>query len=190
MSQELLTNVNWIQRSGTGTYVKTSDGITLNGGLIWVVASDFIPLPTGNNIIYEYDFDVSVTANNTIYIQIERYNINKGTISNNAATNCISAYKPTTDTSHARFKGTISLATFDNPAQNTAFIKIRTCNGYNSTTGTYTLHSWSLKAINNDRQNISTNKNGQLLSDSLRENYNNVSFNKSGLIEGQHIYEY
>ena len=141
-------------------------------------------------MIYEYDFDISVTANDQVYIQIERFNANKGTISNGAATNCVSGYKPTTDVSHVRYKGTIDIATFDSPAQDTAFIRVRACNGYNSTSGTFIIHSWSLKAVNGDRQGISVSKNGILLADSFRENYGIASFNKSGLVEGQHIYEY
>lgn len=192
MSQELISSVDWFKSSGPGTLEKTINGLVISGGTgaTWIYTTDYIPLPRATGMIYEYDFDVSVTANDQVYIQIERFNADKGTISNSAATNCIGGYKPTADVSHVRYKGTIALATFGDPAQDTAFIRVRACNGYNNTTGTFIVHSWSLKAINNNRQGISVQKNGILIADSFRENYGVASFNKSGLVEGQHLYEY
>ena len=61
MNTELITT-NWKKTSGTGTYVQTSDGITMTGGLIWL-CTDYISLPTGTGITYEFDYDISVTAN-------------------------------------------------------------------------------------------------------------------------------
>lgn len=189
MSQELISSADWLKYSGDGTFTETQNGIVLSGSLVWIRTS-FISLPRATNMIYEYDFDISVTANDQVYIQIERFNANKESIANNAATNCISGYKPTADVSNVRYKGTIDIATFDSPAQDTAFIRVRMCGGYNNTTGTFIIHSWSLKAINNNRQGISVQKNGILIADSFRENYGVASFNKSGLVEGQHLYEY
>lgn len=188
MSQELLTT-DWSKRSGS-TLTKDSNGLTISGsGTTWI-ETDFIPLPTGSGITYEYDFDISVTANDQVYIQIERYNASKGTISNNAATNCVSGYKPTVDVHHVRYKGTIGLATFDSPAQTTAYIKVRACNGYSGTSGTHIIHSWSLRAVSGTNQNVSITKQGQALCDHFREHDNNAAFGKDGFIYGNNLYEY
>ena len=189
MSQELLAGQDWVKASGTATFTKSADGLKLEGGLGWIY-TDFISLPNSSGTTYEYDFDISVTANDQVYIQIERFNSAKGSISNNAATNCVSGYKPAADVSHVRYKGTIALATFDSPAQNTAFIKVRICNGYNSTTGTHIIHNWSLKAVSGTRQNPSINKLGQMVTDHYREHTNVASFGKDGVIYGQEFYEY
>ena len=187
MNKELLTT-DWTLTSGTATFSKTAEGLKLEGGLGWI-HTDFIPLPTGTGITYEYDIEISLTANDQIYFQIERFDSDKGSISNNAATNCISGYKPTADVEHVRYIGTIDLATF-NGGTATAFIKARACNGYSSTSGTLVINNWSLKAVAATRANPSITKNGQLKVEQSRENYLNASFNKNGLIEGQHLYEY
>ena len=192
MSKELLTT-DWYKNSGSGTFTTSNDGLKIETtNATWIYTREYISLPVGNGITYEYDFDVSVTANNQVYIQIERFNADKGTISNNAATNCIGGYKPTTDVSHVRYKGTIALATFGNdPIQNTAFIRVRACGGYSNTSGTFIIHSWSLRTITNGtRQTASINKQGQMITDYYRENFLNASFDKDGFIEGQQLYEY
>lgn len=191
MSQELIASTDWFKSSGSGTFEKTVDGLIIDGGTTWIYTTDYIPLPIGNNIIYEYDFDISVTANNQVYIQIERFNANKGSISNNAATNCVGGYKPTTNISHARYKGTIALATFDSPAQVTSYIRVRACTGYNGTTGTHIIHSWSLRATaNGNVKTASIQKNGQLITDHFRENTINASFGKDGFVYSNNFYEY
>ena len=190
MNQELIQMSDWYKTSGSGTFEKTANGLVITGGTTWIYTTDYIPLPTGSNITYEYDFDISVTANNQVYIQIERFNVNKGTISNNAATNCVGGYKPTSDVNHVRYKGTISLATFDNPAQTTAYIRVRACTGYSGTTGTHIIHSWSLRAISDTTKTPSIQKNGELITEHLREHYTDASFGKDGFVYGNNFYEY
>jgi len=55
---------DWYKTSGSGTFEKTANGLVITGGTTWIYTTDYIPLPTGSNITYEYDFDISVTANN------------------------------------------------------------------------------------------------------------------------------
>lgn len=74
-------------------------------------------------------------------------------------------------------------------------IRARIGCGYQSTTGTFIIHSWSLKPIvSQSGQTLISNplvqKNGQIIGDNFRENYTNAAFYKDGLIEGQHFYEY
>ena len=191
MSQELLLT-DWSKSSGTGTFEKSPNGeLILSGNLVWIY-TDYIALPTGTGYTYLYDFDISITANNQVYIQVERFDANKGTISNNAATNIVSGFKPTDDISHKIYKGSIDIGTFNN-GTTTAFIRVRMCSGYNSTTGTHIIHNWSLRAVqNNNIQNVSIKKNGQMITDYFKEKINitNAAFNKNGFVESEHLYEY
>ncbi len=190
MSQELLTTGWTAPNVGTVTY--GSDGITMVNSTTasqWIY-SDYIPLPQGTGMTYESDFDISVSANNQVYIQIERFNASKGSISNNAADTPVS-YKPSSNTSHVRYKSTRNISTFDSPAQQTAFIRIRMCSGYQATIGTMVIHNYSLRAIpSSNNQHVSITKQGQALCDHLREHNNNAAFGKDGFIYGNNLYEY
>lgn len=189
MSQELLTTGWTAPNVGTVTY--SSDGITMINSTTasqWIY-TDFIPLPHATGMTYETDFDISVSPNNQIYIQIERFNANKTSISNNAADTPIS-YKPTATATHVRYKSTRNIATFDSPAQDTAFIKVRMCSGYQATTGIMVVHSYSLRAVSGTTQNVSINKQGQMLCDHAREHSSGASIGKDGFIYGNEIYEY
>lgn len=188
MSQELL-NTTWSKTSGTGTFTTTSEGLILDGTGVWIYG-DYIPLPTGTDMIYEYELICSIDANDQVYFQIERFNSNKGSISNNAAVNCIGGVKPTTAIDHGHYKGTLSLATFgDN--QQTAFIRPRACTGYNSTSGVFKIHSYSLRAISGAIQTASIKQNGQCISDYMREvQEKKASFGKNGFINAEIFYEY
>lgn len=188
MSQELLLT-DWRKDSGSGTFDKSTGELVLSGGLVWIY-TDYIALPTGNGYTYQYDFDISVTANDQVYIQIERFDINKSSISNNAATNIVGGFKPTADTNHKIYRGNIDIGTF-NSGTVTGFIRVRICNGYSSTTGTHTIHNWSLRTVNNNITNPKVQQNGIVISDYFKEKTaGNASFNKNGFIEGRQIYEY
>lgn len=189
MNKELLINTTWTKTSGSGSFIRNEDGFTITSvstDATWV-KSDYIPLPQSGT--FEFDFICSVTANNQVYIQIERYDENKGTISNNAAANCISGYKPTQNITKQRFKGIIDISTF-NSNTTTAYIKVRMCSGYSSTEGTFIIHNYSLRNINGDKKTPSINKKGQLISDSIRENCPIPSFNKAGFVDSTDFYEY
>ncbi len=188
MSKELL-NTNWVKYSGAGTFEKTFEGLIISGTATYI-RGDYIPLITGSGITYEYEFICSIDANNQVYIQIERFDENKTSISNNAAVNCIGGVKPTTAIDHGHYKGTLSLATFgDN--QQTAFIRPRAICGYNSTSGTFKIHNWSLRAISGTTQTASIKQNGQCISDYMREaQEKKASFGKNGFINAENFYEY
>lgn len=189
MSQELLITGWTAPNIGTVTY--SNDGITMINSTTasqWIY-SDYIPLPHGTNMTYESDFNISVSPNNQVYIQIERFNSNKGSISNNAADTLVS-YKPTATASYVQYKSTRNIATFDSPAQDTAYIRVRMCSGYQATTGIMVVHSWSLKAINGNNQSISITKQGQLLNDHSTERNGITSFGKTGNLYTNTIYEY
>ncbi len=187
MSQELLLT-DWTQNSGTGTFDKSSGELVLSGGLAWIY-TDYIELPTGTGITYKYDFDISVTANNQVFIQIERFDADKNSISNNAAVNIVKGYKPTSNASHQRYVGNIDIATFNN-GTTTAYIRCRICNGYNSTTGTHIVHNWSLRAMLGTTQTPLIDKNGLMLADYFKEKYGQAGFVKTGFAEGGNFYEY
>lgn len=187
MSQELL-NTSWKKTSGTN-FTTSSEGLILDGTGVWIYG-DYIPLPVGTGITYEYEIICSIDANNQVYFQIERFNANKGSISNNAAVNCIGGVKPTTAVDHGIYRGTLNLATFgDN--QQTAYIRPRACTGYNSTTGVFKIHTYSLRAINGTSQTASIKKNGECLSSHLRETgMKQGSFSQNGFINAENFYEY
>lgn len=156
-----------------------------------VIDDNYILLPTGDNITYEYDIVCSIDAGDKVYVQLERYDINKTTISNSGAINCIAGIQPTADLSYARYKGTITFPDLSdgNP---TVYIRLRILNGNNSTTGTAIFHSISLRAItNNNIQTASAQKNGQAITDHIRElKLSNARFTKNGFIDSPQFYEY
>lgn len=183
MSQELLLT-DWWKESGSGTFDKIAGELVLSGGLVWIY-TDYIPLPTGTGYIYKFDFDISVTANNQVYIQVERFDANKGTISNNAATSIVGGFKPTVDTNHKINKGSINIGTFNN-GTTTAFIRVRICNGYNSTTGTHIIHNWSLRAVCDDETQPSIKKSGIIVADHFKEKTGGTaSITETGFVEGR-----
>lgn len=193
MSQELL-NCQWERWGNVGTVTFDSNGITLidnttSTGTNWI-RTEYIKLPTGGGRQFQYDFDVSITAGNRVFIQIERFDSNKNTGSNNSAIGCgLNGITPSTDIVHQRYKGIVTISDISS-SQPTNYIRIRIGCGYSTTTGTFIIHSWSLKSIDSIYTN-SIQKIGQLKSDSFRENYNNLaSFNKNGFVEGQCFYEY
>ena len=190
MSQELLicnftdsANTNYWEYNTDGLYMKTK------GSAVWLY-TPYIELPPATT--YEYDFIVSIEANNQVYIQIERFNASKGSISNNAATNCIGGVKPSSTLLYTRYKGTIALATFGSgdSIQNTKYIRVRIGNNYNNTSGYFKIHTWSLRAINNDITSQQVKKTGQLITDHFRESYDNAAFSKNGFVDGGQFYEY
>lgn len=188
MSQELL-NTNWKKTSGTGTFTTSSEGLILDGTGVWIYG-DYSPLPVGTGITYEYEIICSIDANDMVYFQIERFNADMGSISNNAAVNCLGGVKPTTAVDHGIYRGTLSLATFgDN--QQTAYIRPRACTGYSSTSGVFKIHTYSIRAVGSTRQTASVQKNGQGLCSHLRETgQQKASFGKNGFMNAEHFYEY
>lgn len=191
MAIELL-NCQFDYASNSAYYFYDSNGLHFiqKGSTTWVY-SPYIELPSATT--YQYDFLISAEqASNTIYLQVERFNENKESITNNAALNCIGGITPSSDLIYARYKGTLNLATFGSGSeiQNTKYIRIRICNNYGSSkTGTFILHSWSIKAINNDLKTGKFLKTGQLETESFRES-NNASISKNGFIDGENFYEY
>lgn len=186
MSQELLLT-DFSKYGGGGTFTTSNEGLILTGTVY--IITPYIELPTAMS--YEFDFILSIDANDQIYLQIERFDANKNTISNNAAWNCtgLGGLKPTSAITYQRYKGAANIATFNTDTV-TKYIRLRVLNGYNSTTGTMKVHSWSLRAINNDIYTQQTFKNGQLKIDHFRESYGNATFSKNGFVDGGHLYEY
>lgn len=191
MSQELLI-CDFTNSSYINNYSYSSDGLLIGsrGGAFWLY-TPYIELPPAAS--YLYDFIVSIDANNQVYIQIERFNANKGSISNNAATNCISGVKPSTTINYGRYKGSIALATFGSgdSVQDTKYIRVRIGNNYNSTSGQFKIHSWSLRAVNNDITPTDLKKSGIIHTDQFRETNNSRAFfSKNGFVDGGQFYEY
>ena len=190
MSQELLV-CNFEEISNKNYYYYDKEGlhITSKGSAVWVY-TPFILLPKVT--YFEYDFIVSIEAQNQVYIQIERFNANKTSISNNAAINCIGGVKPSTNINYTRYKGQLNLATFGSGSsiQNTAYIKIRIGNNYNNTSGAFIIHNWSLKPVTNNINTVKILKNGQITTDLFRENQKTSSFEKKGFINSFQFYEY
>lgn len=191
MAIELL-NCRFDNTSDSAYYFYNSNGLNfIQKGSTTRVYSPYIELPSATT--YQYDFLISAEqANNTIYLQVERFNENKESITNNAALACINGLTPSSDLIYVRYKGTLNLATFGSGSdvQNTKYIRVRIFNNYGSSkTGTFILHSWSIKAINNDLKNTQIMKNGQILSESFRES-NTASISKNGFVDSANFYEY
>lgn len=151
------------------------------------VGTGYIPVfPTGKT--YYYDIDYSVNAGNQLYIQVERYDANKTTRTNQGAITILST-KPSSDVSHKHIFGTVDLSTDTvNPC---AFICLRILNGWYGTesgvTGISTIHNISIKEVSSF-QNPKVHKNGILLLDELKE-YQKASFYKNGYIEASTFIE-
>lgn len=140
--------------------------------------------PSGKT--YYYDFILSIASGNQFYIGFERYDANKTSRSNNA---CIYplATKPSSDVTYQRYTGTVDLSTDGvNPCK---YIRLRVLNGWSgSTSGTTnqaTIHQLSLRELDNSKgmQTPKITKQGQLLTDTIREYDGTASFEKKGFAD-------
>ena len=184
MSQELLLT-NMTKYSGSGTMTINNNGIILTNTIH--IKSDYIELPSAT--FYEFDTIISCDAGNTVYLQIERFDADKNTITNDAAYIAADGLGTiSTPINYKRYKKIVNIKTFSTSSI-TKYIRFRALNGYNSTTGTLIIHTWSLRAIN---ENIvpQVKKNGQMCSDHFRESYKNASISKNGFIDSNNFYEY
>lgn len=167
----------------TNVYTNYTNGeIKLTGSSS--VSTPYIPIsPSGKT--YYYDLDVSVDANNQVYIGFERYDVNKTARSNNATVYVMSP-KPSTALTHQRYRGTVNLSTDGvNPC---AFITLRILNDWSGAASrSMTVHKISLREVTTI-QSPKLYKTGIFTVDELNEHLKS-SLYKNGFVEATEFIE-
>ena len=167
----------------TNVYTNYTNGeIKLTGSSS--VSTPYIPIsPSGKT--YYYDLDVSVDANNQVYIGFERYDANKTARSNNATVYVMSP-KPSTALTHQRYRGTVNLSTDGvNPC---AFITLRILNDWSGAASrSMTVHKISLREVTTI-QSPKLYKTGIFTVDELNEHLKS-SLYKNGFVEATEFIE-
>lgn len=167
----------------TNVYTNYTNGeIKLTGSSS--VSTPYIPIsPSGKT--YYYDLDVSVDANNQVYIGFERYDANKTARSNNATVYVMSP-KPSTALTHQRYRGTVNLSTDGvNPC---AFITLRILNDWSGAASrSMTVHKISLREVTTI-QSPKLYKTGIFTVDKLNEHLKS-SLYKNGFVEATEFIE-
>ena len=172
-------------RTNIYTNYDANGEITLTGSSS--IGSNYIKInPTGST--YYYDFEVSIDANNQVYIGFERFDAAKTSRSNSACVYAI-APKPSTTLSHAHYHGTVNIgAAFDaNTPVDT--IAVRILNDWSSANGRpMTVHKMSLREVST-LQNTKINKQGKVITTELIEMNDKFRVHKNGIIETNEIIE-
>lgn len=189
MSQELLQGLGSIIVDGSS--VKLEDNHLLITAKIWPSAIEsYIPIQDCAHT-FEYDIIYESDAGNRFYIGFERYAADKTTGSNSS---CIYPI----DTNNAkktkqRVRGIVNLNQDTSSGNKTAYIRLRILNQWTGSSGTNVtakIYHLSLREITETTNKISVNKNGQLNTDTIWENYQTASFNKLNVVETNNFYEY
>ena len=187
-TRELLSSNTMLTASYTSAtvpYTGYNNGEVYLSGKSTSIGSPYIPISPSNHTYY-YDFDISISANNQIYIGFERYDAEK-TARSNAATAYIITRKPNEDINHAHYSGIVDLTTDGvNP---TDTIRLRILNGWASADSSYelTIHSMSLREVSTIQQ-PQLQKNGIFALDELKE-YQKAAFYKNGFVEATEFIE-
>lgn len=189
MSKELLQGIGSVIINGES--IKLVEDYVLITGSVWPTAAEsYIPIANCANT-FEYDITYESDAGNYFYIGIERFATDKTTGSNNSCiyiVNTANAAKI-----KQRVRGTVNLNQDTSSGNKTAYIRIRILNQWSGSTGTNVtakIYNLSLREITETTNKININKQGQLNTDTLWENYSTASFNKLNVVESNNFYEY
>ena len=172
-------------RTNIYTNYNANGEITLTGGSS--IGSNYIKIyPTGST--YYYDFEVSIDANNQVYIGFERFDAAKTSRSNSACVYAI-APKPSTALSHAHYHGTVNIGTAFDANTPVDTIAVRILNDWSGANGrSMTVHKISLREVST-LQNTKINKYGQVNTTELIEMNDKFRVHKNGIIETNEIVE-
>lgn len=189
MSVELLQGFGSIQTNGTSAIMEGDH--LLFTGYIWPSPTEqYIPIKDFTNT-FEYDITFENDAGNYFYVGIERYAADKTTGSNQSCIYLISGSNTARD--KRRIRGTVNLNQDTSSGNKTAFIRLRILNQWSGSSGTNVtakIYHLSLRELTETTNKISINKQGQLKTDTLWENYNTASFNKLNVVETNSLYEF
>ena len=172
-------------RTNIYTNYNTNGEITLTGSSS--IGSDYIKInPTDKT--YYYDFELSIDANNQIYLGFERFDAAKTSRSNSACMYAV-AVKPSTAVSHAHYHGTINIGTPFDANTPVDTIAVRILNDWSSANGrSMTVHKMSLREVST-LQNTKINKQGQTIITELIEMNDKFRIQKNGIIETNEFLE-
>ena len=190
MSNELLQGLGSVVIDDTN--VKLENDYLLFTGNKWATAVEqYIPITDCTNT-FEYDIEYESDAGNYFYVGIERYNEDKATGSN--ASTIYQIGTNNTAKTRRRIRGTVNLNAVIANDKKTKYIRLRILNQWAGSSGTNVtakIYHLSLKEISNSNQtNLSIQKNGQVKTSSVYENFAITSFGKSNIIETNSLYEY
>lgn len=189
MSKELLQGLGSIKPNGTSIQLK--DGYLLwTGNVGYNQIEQYIPIEDCTHT-FEYDIIYESDAGNYFYVGIERFAADKSTGSNNCCVYQIATNN--TAKPKQRVRGTVNLNYEISSGNKTAYIRLRILNNWSGSSGTNVtakIYHLSLREITEFTNKISTNKQGQLKTDTLWENMPIASFNKLNVVESSTIYEY
>ena len=189
MSQELLQGLGSIKNDNSSV-ILTNNYLLFTGHIWPSVVEQYIPIQDCTNT-FEYDIVFESDAGNYFYIGIERYASDKTTGSNSSCIYLIATNN--TAKTKQRIRGTINLNQDTSSGNKTAYIRLRILNQWSGSSGTNVtakIYHLSLREITETTNKISVNKNGQLNTDTLWENYQTASFNKLNVVETNNFYEY
>ena len=172
-------------RTNIYTNYNTNGEITLTGSSS--IGSDYIKInPTGKT--YYYDFELSIDANNQIYLGFERFDAAKTSRSNSACMYAV-AVKPSTAVSHVHYHGTINIGTAFDSNTPVDTIAVRILNDWSGAAGrSMTVHKMSLREVST-LQNTKINKQGQTITTELIEMNDKFRVQKNGIIEANEFIE-
>lgn len=189
MSKELLQGLGSVKTNGTSVKLE-NDYLLFTGNIQPTSVETYIPIESYSNT-FEYDIIYESDAGNYFYVGIERFAADKTTGSNNCCVYQIATNN--TAKSKQRVRGTVNLNYEISSGNKTAYIRLRILNNWSGSSGTNVtakIYHLSLREITESTNKISTNKQGQLKTDTLWENMPIASFNKLNVVESSTIYEY